>query len=255
MNLRPYLFIAVAAAAAWSNAQDVLDEKVEGQPTVQELEEILESEMELLAKTHEKARGRLLDAWLKKMKSLAEEQLQSGKLQEATATWEKIATRVPQDVDASSFFEAIGRERVLHEAEAKAVQERVEELRAELQKLEDRNIGAPNPAPRADRPAKFPGLPVGTWHGAWGTTGRTFSLTVDTKGRVRQLSERGGPIISNITLKDGRILIVDHPFTLMELVPYHSQLIVLGWMKADNKTPLPEQPDTVAVLQPAQKPK
>lgn len=84
---------------------------------------------------------------------------------------------------------------------------------------------------------------LGRWQGAWGTTGNELLITISEDGTLQYQADR-----LKLAMQNNRLLAVGATHQNFELIPSGSRLIVLGWTVSNQRNPLTDQPDHVAIL-------
>lgn len=85
---------------------------------------------------------------------------------------------------------------------------------------------------------------LGRWQGAWGTTGNQLLITITEDGMLQYQADR-----LKLAMQNNRLLAVGAAtHQNFELIPSGSRLIVLGWTVSEQRNPLNDQPDHVAIL-------
>lgn len=85
---------------------------------------------------------------------------------------------------------------------------------------------------------------LGRWQGAWGTTGNQLLLTISEDGTLQYQTDQ-----LKLAMQNNRLLAVGAAVHQnFELIPSGSRLIVLGWTVSNQRNPLTDQPDHVAIL-------
>ncbi len=84
---------------------------------------------------------------------------------------------------------------------------------------------------------------LGRWQGAWGTTGNELLITISEDGTLQYQADR-----LKLAMQNNRLLAVGATHQNFELIPSGSRLIVLGWTVSEQRNPLIDQPDHVAIL-------
>ncbi len=88
---------------------------------------------------------------------------------------------------------------------------------------------------------------AGKWTGAWGNSGNPFQLDITNDGVVHLRDRLNRAYTGRITIRDGRVFVLDFAHEHMELIRHNTSLLVLGWNIKDRH-PSKDLPNTVAVM-------
>jgi hypothetical protein len=118
---------------------------------------------------------------------------------------------------------------------------KIRESLAELQQVNVSRVGkskTPDVAINGDLR-----IVVGRWQGAWGTTGNQLQITISEDGTLVYQADR-----LKLAMQQNRLLALGAQHQNFEIIPSGTRLVIMGWTVPNQRNPLTDQPDHVAIL-------